>query len=332
MNELYGPGPTLLHLEITSRCPLDCPQCYTRLAARDMDPDLLNQIIHQAAEAGVKVIALSGGEPLAYLHLTSLIWKIKRVGMLSIMATSGFGLTPERLSELKEAGLEYLFLSLNGSNAAIHNLSRDRFDASFEALQVLKDGLVPYGLNWVARHDNIADFPAIYELAKKHGVKSISVLKLKPDRKHELAASPTLEGLYLLAGFLLERSKGDIQLNVESCYPELQLMTRELVGKSQMIGCAAGRIVMAVSLQGQFLPCRHLEHPAMGMTLGEYWEHDPVLKQLRNIDSLVGDPCQSCSSFPDCRTCRASCEKLYDDLLAGNQDCPFKAQGGLSCV
>lgn len=103
---LFG-APTLIHIELTTRCPLRCPQCYAHQEeGMDFDKTLLFRFLEEAATLKVIHIALSGGEPLLYPHLTETIAYIRNLGMRSTMATSGLGLTPRNLRELMQAGTE----------------------------------------------------------------------------------------------------------------------------------------------------------------------------------------------------------------------------------
>lgn len=60
--------PPVLIISITSRCNLACAGCYMKrkrvLQAPEMSPDLLRSVISEAADLGVSVIVIAGGEPL----------------------------------------------------------------------------------------------------------------------------------------------------------------------------------------------------------------------------------------------------------------------------
>ncbi|WP_440951355.1 radical SAM/SPASM domain-containing protein [Methanosphaerula subterraneus] len=60
--------PPVMIVSITSRCNLTCAGCYMkqrqRTAASEMTPEILRSIVSEAAELGVSVIVIAGGEPL----------------------------------------------------------------------------------------------------------------------------------------------------------------------------------------------------------------------------------------------------------------------------
>jgi pyrroloquinoline quinone biosynthesis protein E len=69
---------------------------------------------------------------------------------------------------------------LNGSTKKIHSHSRDGFDEGIEALRLLQNSSFSYGINWVARMDNIDDFPKMAELANNYNVNNLNILRYKP--------------------------------------------------------------------------------------------------------------------------------------------------------
>ena len=60
--------PPVMIISITSRCNLTCKGCYMHARkekpASEMSPEMLASIIDQAAELGVSIIVIAGGEPL----------------------------------------------------------------------------------------------------------------------------------------------------------------------------------------------------------------------------------------------------------------------------
>jgi MoaA/NifB/PqqE/SkfB family radical SAM enzyme len=60
--------PPVMIVSITSRCNLACAGCYmhgrTEKRAGEMGPDLLASVASQAAELGVSILVIAGGEPL----------------------------------------------------------------------------------------------------------------------------------------------------------------------------------------------------------------------------------------------------------------------------
>lgn len=321
-------GPKLIHLELTSRCPLQCPQCYNYLAPKkDLPLETVYAYLQEAAEIGVFHIALSGGEPLLYPHLNKVVNRIKELGMKSTIATSGFGLTAKCLAELAQASMGWIWVSLNGSTDAVHSLSRDGYKEAILALEKLKYSSMLYGINWVARRDNVNDFPALVALAHKYKVQAINILRLKPDEGSHV--DNYLEGSELtkLGDYLKEYSDEQLTISVESCFSPLRsyLYGDSLNGIAA--GCVAGRSMIAVDVEGKLRPCRHLQYPESYSSIKEYWAASKILNQLRLTEEHVTEPCNHCSNVKHCRTCRALCQKLFGSFYAGENRCSLATTG-----
>src|SRR5579871_1756169 len=115
-------GPLALIAEITHRCPLHCVYCSNPLELRKQQEELPTgswiDIFRQAGAMGVLQLHLTGGEPLARADLTEMITGARHSGLYVNLITSGIGLTPSRLKELVEAGLDHIQISFQDSEAA----------------------------------------------------------------------------------------------------------------------------------------------------------------------------------------------------------------------
>lgn len=320
--------PELIHVELTSRCLLKCPQCYNDPTSKEINSDLLTTFLKEAAEMKVKCIALSGGEPLLYSDLDYIIERVGALGMTSVMATSGAGLSQKRIGELKKAGLGQIWISLNGSTKDIHEKSRDGYSYAIEALKRLKETDLFYGINWVARKDNANDFPNLVNLAGELKAKAIVILRLKPDSKSHAAGALDGEHLSRLAAHVKSCKSTGMSIFIERCFSILR--TAIYGSKGLYIGCPAGTELMSISADGDFFPCRHLYHGEKWSSIMNYWNNSSVLDRLRATEENVEYPCGNCNNLPHCRTCRATCEKLYGSFYAGEKDCPiYKERGDL---
>ena len=315
--------PELIHIEVTSKCNIKCPQCYNSNSGKDIDFFILFQTIKEASSLGVKCIALSGGEPLLYPKIFSAIKMIRFYGMTSCMATGGMGLTVEMINHLVGSGLGCLYLSLNGSTKKIHEISRGSYDAAIKALILLKETNLRYEINWVARNDNIKDFNNLVKMCTNCNAKAINVLILKPDIHNKINNSLNRDQIFVLANQIKSLKNSGFNINVEHCFSQLRYHL-SWNNEDNMVGCRAGIDLMAINVEGKKLPCRHLQHLASDTKgLMAYWENSNVLKRLRDIDESITKPCSTCFRFKKCRACRAVADKVYGTLESGDLDCPL---------
>lgn len=69
--------------------------------------------IRRLAELGTTVITISGGEPLLHPQLDHIIREIRDQGSIATLITNGYLLTPERIRDLNNAGLDHLQISID---------------------------------------------------------------------------------------------------------------------------------------------------------------------------------------------------------------------------
>lgn len=317
-------APLLLHVELTTRCPLHCPQCYcSQDSIKDISKDKLFGFLREAGELKIANIALSGGEPLTYPYLIEVMKYITEQGMRSIMATSGCGLTKEYLKDIQSAGIGSLWISLNGSSEEINQQSREGFREAIYALKLLQKTSLIYGINWVARQDNAYDFPNIVKLAKQYGVKYINILGLKPDSQMEVTSYVSGKALTALGDFIKSFQDPSVKISVERCFSDLRTY---LYGNNYTgidAGCGAGRYLMAIDVEGKLMPCRHLPYAEKQSNIRDYWFKSNRLYELRNIEENIKKPCSNSDYSRNCQTYRATGMKYYNDFYSGEKQCPI---------
>ena len=91
-----------LDIELTERCDNNCIHCYINLPHhdpnaihRELTTDEWKDILTQAADIGVLVIRITGGEPLLRKDFTELYLYARRLGMRVLLFTNGRRITPE---------------------------------------------------------------------------------------------------------------------------------------------------------------------------------------------------------------------------------------------
>ena len=313
-------APESIHIELTARCRLNCPQCYKSLSQQDLLWDFLKNIINQADKMSIFQIALGGGEPLLYPHLLEAINDITSRGMACSVTTSGYALDDDYLKELINTGLNHIQVSLNGSTEKIHSFSRDGFKYAINALSLLQKSSISYGINWVARMDNIDDFPALIDLAKHYKSQNINILRYKPSGRENFSKiTLTKEKLLLLEDII--RTTTNISLKVDSAFSNLLCHINNRTGIFS--GCGAGRRFFAIDAEGYLRPCSHVDMKEKTSNLNETWFHSENFNMFRVIESYIGEPCKNCIFISGCGSCRAVTHNNTHDFYAGDLNCCF---------
>ena len=105
--------PLLLHFYVTYRCNARCafcdiPDTCDIPASRELSLDKAAAIVKQAKELGVRFVDFTGGEPLLYAHLPSLLKIARGLGLYTSVTTNC--ITYPRMAEkLKGRTVRILF-------------------------------------------------------------------------------------------------------------------------------------------------------------------------------------------------------------------------------
>jgi MoaA/NifB/PqqE/SkfB family radical SAM enzyme len=95
-------------LEVTRRCNLSCPHCFTAAgAAAHPGPTRaeVRSLMEQLVAAGTRHLAFSGGQPLARRDLEDLMADGRAAGMKSFsMVSNGVLASPRRVERLRRPG------------------------------------------------------------------------------------------------------------------------------------------------------------------------------------------------------------------------------------
>ena len=103
---------------MTQRCNLKCVHCYAHAKDRTFEGELTTAqgkaLIDDLSAFGSPVILFSGGEPTMHPDLPELAQYAVGKGMRAVISTNGTLITEEMAHTLKEIGLSYVGISLDG--------------------------------------------------------------------------------------------------------------------------------------------------------------------------------------------------------------------------
>lgn len=321
-----------INIELTTCCPLRCPQCYCTLEGGKHIPlAVAKSKLVEAAKHGVKVAHLSGGETLCYPDLYELVAFSSSLGIKTNVALSGWNFTQNVLDKLKKSGVHGIFISLNGSTEIINSMTRDGYDYALDALMLLsRNRFDNTFINWVMHSNNCDDFENVVALAERYNVSGLVVLSFKPDSLHNLDSFP--DGAQIMQiGKKIKSYSGPVALMVESCFSQLLAFIKETklfgnlnIGPTK--GCRAGLYNYSINVDGLYSPCRHLDYCENFDTLEEYLDKTEVIKKIQCAEQQIKEPCNTCHYKDHCRPCLAVNSKLHNNIYIGHDICSLWSQ------
>ena len=233
--------------QVTDKCPFDCKQCYTKRGHTFLLPLEAERIIDSVFRNRNGLLQITGGEPLIYPYLDELLLFCQKHNIITAIATSVYDCSMSRVKSLQKAGLNYFFVSLNGSTKEIHEKTRCGFNDALAAIKNAKMNGLSCFVNWVACESNADDFPNMISLCKEFGADALYVLKKQADFSGNNEDYPSREQINQIR-LQIDRCT-DFTIVVEKCY-------YELFQSNNM--CAAGETSFYLDCNGKFSPCAKL--------------------------------------------------------------------------
>ena len=319
-----------LNMEVTTKCPLHCPQCYCSLeSGKDIPLHIATRIIEESAAEGLTHIEFSGGETLCYPHLIKLISIANQYGIETSISISGWGFNAAQLNKLIEAGIDTIYVSLNGPSEQDNRETRDGYDLAIHALEVLKQNHFPnIVINWVMHRNNADTLPNMIALGREYDVSAILIIEPKPSFKRNLLLYPTKNQLTQTA-IIAKHHSGQPELWIHHCFSPLLALCSDnkLWGNSNRgiyKGCSAGLASISVNVEGKFIPCRHLPYPEDSESLHTYWKESVILNSIRSlVFQYRSGLCEACRFSRYCRPCLSHNEDIQH-LKAEPKECPVR--------
>ncbi len=162
---------------VTYRCNATCGFCYSLdLYNKNREeltvPDF-KKIWNQCYNLGAIHVNLTGGEPMLRDDLPEIIQAMKPKGTIVSCVTNASLSTREKLSELKDAGLGYLQISLDSPKAKQHDVWRGipgLHEKAVQTAKICKQLNIPCCFSSVVFHNGINTFEGIMKIAESLNV------------------------------------------------------------------------------------------------------------------------------------------------------------------
>lgn len=333
----------LLFWETTTACNLNCVHCRACPEAERSPEDMSTQegkaLLDQIAEFSQAAVVLSGGEPLVRPDILEFAAYGTDKGLRMLLATNGTMLNDRLSEEIRDSGIQRVAVSIDGADAATHDLFRQQagaFESAWRGIRSLVKAGLPYQLNTSVGKHNLAQIPQILKLAEDSGACALHLFLLVPTGcgkqmpEEEMISAAEYERLL---NWLIDQTKQTkLQLKA-TCAPHFQRILLQRAEsdpslKSQGIGkgCLAGSSVCFVSHRGEVFPCGYLPVIAGNVrerSLEDIWEEAEVFRVLREPDNLEGK-CGRCEYGSVCMGCRARAYGITGNYLAAEPFCAYK--------
>ena len=339
---------------VTRRCNLRCVHCYAHARDQRFDNELSTEdgrrLIDDLAAFGVPVLLFSGGEPLIRPDLPELAAYAVQHGMRAVISTNGTLIDGAMARTLKEIGLSYVGISIDGTEAV-----NDRFRGvsgayrkAMEGIRNCREAGIKVGLRFTINRFNAGEIPAIFDLLEAEQVPRVCFYHLvyagrgsnlvKDDLSHSetrAAVDLIIERTADLHRRGLDKEVLTVDNHADGPYLYLRLLRENPQRAAEVLellrmneGNNSGRGIGCVSWDGEVYADQFWRHHSFGNVrqtpFSRIWSQpqDPLLAKLKEKKKWVTGRCATCRWLDVCGgNFRVRAEAVTGDVWAPDPAC-----------
>lgn len=158
---------------VTKACNLRCIHCYASADNNPAENELTTEegfrLLEDLAQFGCPVVLFSGGEPLVRPDILDLINKAVALGLRAVLSTNGTLIDEALARELKNLGLSYVGISLDGTGE-VHDrfrVSKGCFEKVVKAIENCKREGIKVGLRFTINKFNAEEIPKVFDFVEE---------------------------------------------------------------------------------------------------------------------------------------------------------------------
>ncbi len=338
----------------TRRCNLKCIHCYSDSENLAYEGELstaeVRALIDDLAVFGAPVILFSGGEPLMRPDIEEVIAYAVGRGLRAVISTNGTLITEDRAARLRDLGLSYVGVSLDGMEAT-HDSFRKVNGAFAKAMSgvgnCMRQGM-KVGLRFTINRLNAHEIGPIFDLMETERIPRICFYHLVVSgrgagiREMMLSHDETRAAVDLImdrAKALFERGVMPEVLTVDNHadgpYVHLRLLREDPQRAAEVLrllrlnqGNSSGVGISCVSFDGEVYADQFWRSRSLGNVrrrpFSEIWTDvtNPLMARLKEKKKYVTGRCAGCRWLDVCAgNFRARAEAMTGDTWASDPAC-----------
>ncbi len=341
------PPCRLIAWEVTRSCNLACKHCRAEAHLDPYEGELNTEeakaLIDTFPSVGNPIIIFTGGDPMMRKDLYELGKYAVSKGLRPVLSPNGTLITKENAKLIKEAGFGRCSISIDGKDAASHDLFRGvegAFDKSMQGIEYLKEAGVEFQINTTVTKSNFDTFKDIFNLCERIGAVAWHIFLLVPmGRASEIQEEVITAEEYeeVLHWFYDFRQHTNMHLKA-TCAPHYYRIMRQRAHEDKVEvsaenfgmdahtrGCLGGTGFCFISHTGQVQPCGYLELDCGQIKkepFPQIWKNSKVFNQFRTQADYEGK-CGICEYHKVCGGCRARAYSMDNNHLAEEPLCLY---------
>jgi putative heme d1 biosynthesis radical SAM protein NirJ1 len=349
----HGRGPVVVW-NCTKTCNLKCIHCYAGSDSKKYDGELSTQeavkFIDDLKEFNVPVLLISGGEPFMRDDILYLAEYAAKQGIRSTFSTNGTLITRKIAKKLKEIGVGYVGISLDGLGD-----NNDKFRGQKGAFELALRGIEnclaegqKVGLRFTINRHNYQELPGIFDLIEEEKIPRVCFYHLVYSGRgskminEDISHAETREALDLIIDRVryfnakgLNKEILTVDNHADGVYLYLKLLKEDPQRAKRVLellsyngGNRTGIAIGEVDWYGNVHPDQFTQNYTFGNVrerkFGDIWtdtEH-PILKGLKDRKALLKGRCAHCKWLNICNgNFRARAEAVTGDFWESDPAC-----------
>jgi len=336
-----------LKIELNRDCPLECLHCSSNGypgAKECLNSERVSEIIRDFVFMGGEKVCISGGEPLCYQELPSIVDACEGIDVsiytTGIVRNGGLKPLTEKAAELfANKGVKVIF-SVHGSKPETHDAitqHRGSFNITVKAIEKAVNVGLLTEIHVVPMEINFPELYQIAKLASSLKVGKISWLRFVPQGRG--LTNRNLLQLNRDKFLDLARIKEDILNRCHNLQLRMGSPFNVLCGDS-ITPCEAGLSILTICPDGTIKPCDAFKQFAVNDPLGnvlyhklsEVWHGSSFLDAVRKIhEDRMESTCSSCPLYPRCNSGCLAQKVIVAGIIKDGRDpdCPLVRVEGI---
>ncbi len=349
----HGRGPVVVW-NCTKTCNLRCIHCYAGSDNRKYEGELTTEealtFIDDLQEFKVPVLLISGGEPFMREDILYLAEYAAKKGIRTTFSTNGTLITSKIAKKLKEIGVGYVGISLDGLGE-----NNDRFRGKKGAFDLALEGIrnclavgQKVGLRFTINRHNFHELDGIFDLLEEEKIPRVCFYHLVYSGRgskmieEDISHEETRQALDLIIDKVQYFHKKGLNIEVltvdnhaDGVYLYLRLLKEDPQRAGEVLkllkyngGNRSGIAIGEVDWYGNVHPDQFTQNHTFGNVrerkFGEIWTDlsNPILKGLKDRKGLLVGRCAKCKWLDICNgNFRARAEAVTGNFWESDPAC-----------